>query len=161
MEKEKKNGRTKSIGVSNYLRKDMEATFKTAVDPPAVNQIEFHPYLQRAGDYVPWMQSKGIQVEAFKGLAPISQVSDGPLVPIIQRIAKEHNTTDACVLLAWHRSKRVLAVTTTRKKERLHEYLRSLQVNLTDAEVEEITRVGNSHPARTAYKDRFEDGDWS
>ena len=47
MEKVKELGLTKSIGVSNYLPKHLEATLKTAKVPPSVNQIEFHPYLQR------------------------------------------------------------------------------------------------------------------
>lgn len=47
MEKLKEAGLTKSIGVSNYLPKHLEAVLKTAKVVPACNQIEFHPYLQR------------------------------------------------------------------------------------------------------------------
>jgi diketogulonate reductase-like aldo/keto reductase len=39
-------GLTKSIGVSNYLPEHLEWILETATIPPAINQIEFHPYLQ-------------------------------------------------------------------------------------------------------------------
>ena len=46
MEQLKKEGLTKSIGVSNYLPEHLEWILETASVPPAINQIEFHPYLQ-------------------------------------------------------------------------------------------------------------------
>jgi diketogulonate reductase-like aldo/keto reductase len=39
-------GLTKSIGVSNYLPEQLGWILETAKIPPAINQIEFHPYLQ-------------------------------------------------------------------------------------------------------------------
>lgn len=47
MEEIKRAGKAKSIGVSNYLLPHAEATLAGATIPPAFNQIEFHPYLQR------------------------------------------------------------------------------------------------------------------
>lgn len=47
MEAVQKAGLAKTIGVSNYRPQDLEAILKTAKVTPAVNQIEFHPYLQR------------------------------------------------------------------------------------------------------------------
>lgn len=37
-------GKAKSIGISNFLQKDVEAILKTAKIIPAINQIEYHPY---------------------------------------------------------------------------------------------------------------------
>lgn len=45
----KNQGLTKSIGVSNYLPEHLEWILETCSIPPAINQIEFHPYLQHAG----------------------------------------------------------------------------------------------------------------
>lgn len=47
MEALKSIGKARSIGVSNHARADIEATLQTAVDPPVINQVEYHPYLQR------------------------------------------------------------------------------------------------------------------
>ena len=47
MEDLKEQGLTKSIGVSNYFTEHLDYIFETCKVPPAINQIEFHPYLQR------------------------------------------------------------------------------------------------------------------
>lgn len=161
MEEVKKAGKAKSIGVSNYQRPQLEATLKTAVDPPVVNQLEYHPYLQRANGYIPWMQQHGIQVEAFKGLTPVARCPDGPLVEVVSRIAKEHETTDSCVMLGWLLNKGVVAVTTTRKTDRLQEYARALEVKLDDAEVDEIAKVGEQHHVRFYFPERYSEDDRS
>lgn len=46
MEEMQAQGLTKSIGVSNYFVEQLEYILETAKVIPAINQIEFHPYLQ-------------------------------------------------------------------------------------------------------------------
>lgn len=46
MEELKQQGLARSIGVSNYLPEHLEWILETAQVPPAINQIEFHAYLQ-------------------------------------------------------------------------------------------------------------------
>ncbi|KAM3448839.1 hypothetical protein MY3296_007470 [Beauveria thailandica] len=53
--------KARSIGVSSYLRSRIETTLRTARDLPLLNQIEHHPYLQHANDYLPWLPGNGIQ----------------------------------------------------------------------------------------------------
>ena len=50
MEEVKKTGKVRSIGVSNFQRHHLETILQTATVIPAINQLEFHPYLQRSGD---------------------------------------------------------------------------------------------------------------
>jgi len=45
----KAQGLTKSIGVSNYLPEHLNWILESCQTPPAINQIEFHPYLQHEG----------------------------------------------------------------------------------------------------------------
>ncbi len=47
MEELKAQGLTKSIGVSNYLPEHLDWILETCTVSPSINQIEFHPYLQR------------------------------------------------------------------------------------------------------------------
>jgi diketogulonate reductase-like aldo/keto reductase len=53
LEKVKASGKARSIGVSNFQRAHIETITKNGGTIPSVNQIEFHPYLQRANDFVP------------------------------------------------------------------------------------------------------------
>lgn len=63
MEKIKESGRARSIGVSNFLQGHLETVLQTAKVPPAINQIEFHPYLQH-GKLLDFHREKGIAVSA-------------------------------------------------------------------------------------------------
>lgn len=154
MEHMKNEGKVKSIGVSNYTRSDIEATLKGATLLPAINQIEYHPYLQRANQYIPWMRQKGIQVGSFKGLTPAVRCPQGPLQEPLARIAKGHNVTKAVILLAWLIQNNIVAVTSTTKPERLDEYARVLRTKLTQEELHEISEVGSTYRFRTSWGDR-------
>ena len=159
METIKDAGKAKSIGVSNYLQPHLEATLATVKSPPVVNQIEFQPYLQRADGFVPWMQQRGIEIEVFKGLCPLTKGKGGPLDGPLERVAEQHNVAPSAVLLRWHLQQNVVAVTTTRKMKRLEQYAQATTFTLEEEEIEEITRLRLSHHFRAGYRKRFEPDD--
>ena len=161
MEELKKADKTKSIGVSNYLRPHLEATLKEASDPPVINQIEYHPYLQRANNYIPWMHDHGIHVASFKGMTPIFRCPEGPLLEPLARIAKAHSTTQAVVVLAWLIQSNIVAVTTTTKPERLDEYAQAVKIKLKTEELHEISQVGLTYHFRNSWGDKFRHDDRS
>lgn len=70
MEKIKREGKAKSIGVSNFREKDLTEVLKIATIPPAVNQIEYHPYLQQDG-IGSFCAPLNIVVEAYSPLTPL------------------------------------------------------------------------------------------
>lgn len=161
MEEIKRAGKAKSIGVSNYLRPHAEATLAGATIPPAFNQIEFHPYLQRGDNYLSWLRENGLQVGSFKGLTPAFRAPDGPLREPLSRIAKTYDTTEAAVLINWIIQDKIVAVTTTTKPERLDEYAQALKIKLTQDELQEITDVGSTYHFRTSWSEHFEADDRS
>lgn len=156
MEQVKQSGKAKSIGVSNYLRPHLEATLRTAVSPPVINQLEFQPYLQRANHYISWMQSNSIEIEAFKGLTPLHEGRGGPLDKPIEILARKYGVGPSAILLRWYIQQNIIAITTTRKPERLEEYKQALNFQLSTAEMEEITQIGLSHHFRAASQKRFD-----
>ncbi|OJJ61224.1 hypothetical protein ASPSYDRAFT_77452 [Aspergillus sydowii CBS 593.65] len=94
-------GKVRSIGVSNFTQKKIEELLETAKIPPAVNQIEAHPYLQQRG-LLEWSKEKGILVTGYSPLGNniynIPRTVDDPLVI---EIAKTLNKTPAQVLISW------------------------------------------------------------
>jgi L-glyceraldehyde reductase len=57
LEKLVKAGKIRSIGVSNFTIAETEKLLKTATIPPAVNQIEAHPYLLQP-EVLKWHKEK-------------------------------------------------------------------------------------------------------
>ncbi|KAK0710558.1 NADP-dependent oxidoreductase domain-containing protein [Apiosordaria backusii] len=161
LEAVKASGLARSIGVSNFQRRHLEAVLETCTEPPTVNQLEFHPYLQRSGDFIPWMREKGIEVSSFKTLAPITVAAGGPLDPVISSIATNHVTTPGIVLLSWAIGKNIIPITTTGKGDRMDEYLRAVALKLSPQEQEEISRVGLQHHFRWWGQRFFEPDDRS
>lgn len=81
-----KEGRIKSIGVSNFLPHHLHALMKTEI-PPMVNQIEFHPgqMQQETFDYC---RKNGILVEAWGPLGSGKVLSNLDLVGIAAKYKK-------------------------------------------------------------------------
>ena len=60
MEKLVDAGKCKAIGISNFNEQDITDLLKTARHPPAVHQLETHPYLQQH-DFIEVCQTKSIR----------------------------------------------------------------------------------------------------
>ena len=161
MEDAKASGKVKSIGVSNFQKSHLEIILKTAIERPTINQLEFHPYLQRSGNYLPWMREQGIEVSSFKGLAPITVAKGGPLDGPLAKIAEKYRVNIDVVLLRWHIEQNVVPITTTTKKERMLDYLKALEIRLSPDEVEEISQIGQTHHFRWWGKQFFDPNDRS
>ena len=66
-------GLCKSIGISNFGVGHLEQLYKYATIPPAVNQIELTPFLQRQ-ELVDYCRSKDIVLEVCKAIRVIDIV---------------------------------------------------------------------------------------
>lgn len=159
MEAVKAEGKVRSIGVSNFERKDLEVIVETCSVVPVHNQLEYHPYLQRANDFVPWMHGNRIEVSSFKTLAQITVAQDGPLGPPLSSIAEKHSTTRTAVVLSWAMSQNIVAITTTSKERRMEEYLSAVDLELDCDELEKITQVGLQHHFRWWSQSYFDPED--
>lgn len=165
MEEVKASGKARSVGVSNFVRKDLEMILRgSPKEVPVVNQLEYHPYIQRENDgvpYIPWMQEQGIQVEAFKVLTPLARCPEGPLVGPLERMAKAHNVSDSAVMLRWFLQQNIVAIMTTRTKQRLQEYAEALAFELTRDEMDEIFTEGKKLFKRFYFPERYDPDDRS
>jgi diketogulonate reductase-like aldo/keto reductase len=93
----KADGMTRSIGVSNFRREELERLQAEAEHQPAINQVELHPYLQQH-ELRAWHVEHGIATEAWSPLAQGAALDDGT----IATIAAHHQRTPAQTILRWH-----------------------------------------------------------
>ena len=89
-------GKSRSIGVSNFTIPLIENLLKETDVVPAVNQVEFHTFLYQE-ELLNYCQEKGIQVEAYSPIARAKFLNNG----VLQEIAGKYNKTPAQVMLAW------------------------------------------------------------
>lgn len=94
-----KSGRARNVGVSNYTIRHLQELLANTTDAvPAVNQIEFHPFVyEEQRSIVEFCRQHGIVVEAYSPLARGGRVDD----PAVQTIADAHGKTNAQILLRW------------------------------------------------------------
>ena len=97
MEKLHHDGKIKSIGASNFGIGHLEDTKKYAkVWPPAVNQLELHPWLQQR-EVVEYCRKNNIVIEAYCPLVRNQKAND----PTLKAIAEKHGKTTAQVLVRY------------------------------------------------------------
>src|SRR4029077_21249990 len=84
-ERIREEGRSRSIGVSNFRVEDLERLKAEAEALPTVNQIELHPRLQQA-ELRAWHADHGIATEAWSPLAQGALLDD----PTIEAVAADH-----------------------------------------------------------------------
>ncbi|PCD03271.1 oxidoreductase [Sphingomonas spermidinifaciens] len=90
-------GRTRSIGVSNFLPEQIERLVSATGVTPVLNQIELHPRFQQA-EARAFHAEHGIVTQSWSPLGKGGLISD----PTILGIAEKHGATGAQVILAWH-----------------------------------------------------------
>ena len=90
------SGKAKAVGVSNYTIRHLEELLASSELVPAVNQVEFHPYIyEQQKELLAYCKQKGIVVEAYSPLARHSRDVDER----IAKIAEQHGKTASQVIL--------------------------------------------------------------
>ena len=91
-----KEGKARSIGVSNYYQNHLEELLSGADIIPAVNQVEFSPYLYLK-ELKEYCDNKGIRLGAYSPLTRSKKLKDIKLL----EIAKTYNKSSAQILIRW------------------------------------------------------------
>jgi len=97
-------GLVKNIGVSNFPVALLHEILADCRIPPAVNQVELHPYLQQPR-LVDYCKARGVHVQAYSPLGTPGYKEDGePSVlndPVLLEMAKEKGCTVSQLCIAW------------------------------------------------------------
>ena len=88
--------KARAIGVSNYEIGDLKELLKNTDVRPAVNQVEFHPFLYQQ-DLSQFCEKNNIQLEAYSPLTRAQRLNH----PILLEAAKKYDKTSAQVLIRW------------------------------------------------------------
>ncbi|MCJ2021340.1 aldo/keto reductase [Methylobacterium sp. E-065] len=131
-----KEGRAKSIGVSNFTPEHLATLVAETGVTPAVNQIELHPHFQRKAPRTEDARH-GIVTESWSPLGQGKELND----PAILAIAKAHGKTAAQVVLRWQVQIGCVAIPKTARPERIIENIALFDFELSTQEMDQITAL--------------------
>ena len=152
MEELVREGLVKSIGVSNFpvslLHELMAGKHEI---PPAVNQVEMHPYLQQSR-LLAYCKKRKIHVQAYSplGTSGYKEDTEPTLLedPVLRRIAATHRITPAQLCLVWALQRGTTVVAKSSSPERQaenHAAAGDRRVELSDEELSEIEGLERGH----------------
>jgi len=124
--------RCRAIGVSNFTIRHIEEITKDNGVMPAVNQVEFNPYLNQNG-LLRWCSHREIQLITSNPFAKGSRLRD----PRLLDIASHYGKSPSQVLLRWAIQKGVAVLTraTTRDEVYSHAAVFDFEISLRDMDV--------------------------
>ncbi|MUZ65638.1 aldo/keto reductase [Agrobacterium vitis] len=133
-----KDGRAKSIGVSNFQPAHLTRLYDETGVFPAVNQIELHPHFQQSG------------VRHFNAEHKITTESWSPLGqgtlfenPTLTDIAGKHGRTVAQVVLRWHLDRGLIAIPKSVTPSRIAENFAVFDFRLAEEDLAAIDALDN------------------
>lgn len=134
------SGRVRAIGVSNFLQHHLEDLLADATVTPAVDQLEFHPYLvqQPLQDYC---KARKIQYEAW---SPLMQGEIFKL-PEMEAMADSYGKSIAQVVLRWDLQKGVVTIPKSSKKERIRANADLFDFELSEEDVAKLDAMDRGH----------------
>ena len=147
------SGQTRAIGVCNFVPRNFEELFATANVPPAVDQFEFHPGMQRP-DVTRYCREKGITMQAWSPLmrGGVSRV------PALAAIGERHGKSPAQVALRWILQKDITTIPKSVHEDRIVENADVFDFELSAdemAEIDALDQDSTTRPFQAAVMRRF------
>jgi 2,5-diketo-D-gluconate reductase A len=132
-----RDGRARSIGVSNFQPHHLRRLHTEAEITPAVDQIEVHPYLTQ-DDVREFCAGHQIAVEAW---APLARGGDLLADPVVVSIARAVGKTPAQVVLRWHIQRGDILFPKSVTPARIRENIGIFDFELSGQDLEAITSL--------------------
>ena len=133
LEKLKKQGLIRSIGVSNYTIRHLEEMKKYASEMPVVNQVELHVFLQQP-ELLEYCREHKIVVEAYSPLAHGQEMDN----PIIKAIATKHSKSYAQVMLRYLIELGLVVIPKSISSDRIKENIALFDFKLDKSDLNEL-----------------------
>ena len=106
----------RAIGVSNFTVEHLDALSKISSVVPAVNQVEFHPFLHQR-ELQDHCRKQRIVLEAYSPLMRGNRFDD----PVLQELAKARSRSVPQILIRWGLQHGVVEIPKSTRPERIRE----------------------------------------
>jgi len=135
-----KAGRCRAIGVSNYTVRHLRETLGKRTVVPAVDQVEFHPFLYQR-DLTAFCASNGIAVEAYSPLTRGQRLRD----PTIRSVARKVGRSAGQVLIRWSLQHGLIAIPKASNPDHIRENSEVFDFELSEDDMAALDALDESH----------------
>jgi diketogulonate reductase-like aldo/keto reductase len=139
MERIAAEGRCRAIGVSNYTVRHLEELLGSCKIVPAVNQVEFTPFLYQQ-ELLSFCRSHGIQLEAYSPLTRGQRLSH----PVIAGLADKYQRSSAQILIRWALQHEVIAIPKARSRSHVQENISVFDFSISAQDMESLNRLNEN-----------------
>ena len=145
-----KEGRIRSIGVSNFLQSHLQTLLDETGVLPVVNQIELNPRFQQP-ELRAFHADNNIVTESW------SPLGNGMLWdnPVLKPIAEKHQRSVAQVILRWHLQLGCMVIPKSVTPQRIRENINLFDFALDDHDMKAIAALHDSEARHGPDPERF------
>lgn len=138
MEKAYKEGKVKSIGLSNFNQEQIEEILDLCEVKPAVLQTEVHPYFQEQ-ELKKFLRKEGMFIQAWYPLGH----GDKALLeePLFTELGKKYGKSNAQIILRWHIQAGNIVIPGSKNPAHIKDNFDLFDFALTAGEMEEIAAL--------------------
>ena len=151
----KKEGKTRTIGVSNYSQSHIQEIINEGLEVPEFNQIELHPWCQK-NELVSFLKEKNIKIVAYSSLVPLEgwraqpnqdsaksqgmkEIGADNSSPF-KRMSAKYGVSEAQILLKWGLQRGFVILPKSSDESRIRENF-DLSFQIDDDDMKEISTM--------------------
>lgn len=138
-----RQGRVRSIGVSNFNEDHLERIIGETGVKPVVNQIELHPRFQQR-DKRDFHKKHDIRIESWSPLGSGRMLDDA----MVGRIAETHGKSIAQVIIRWHLQEGLIVIPKSVHADRIAQNIDVFDFELSPAEMLTIAGLDKGKSGR-------------
>jgi diketogulonate reductase-like aldo/keto reductase len=133
------NRRCRAIGVSNYTVTHLEELLGLCHTPPAVNQVEFSPFLYQKG-LLDFCRSHDIRLEAYSPLTKGTRLED----PRLAAVAGRYSKSPAQILIRWALQHDLVVIPKSADEHRIRENAAVFDFELTEEDMSALDAMNEN-----------------
>lgn len=132
----------RSLGLSNFTKRDIQQLFEVAEIKPVYNQLELHPYMTQK-PLLEYCESKGMVVSCWSPLGSGSwsdvKFEDKPMAdPVITRLAEKYGVSAGQVIIKWDVQQGRVVIPKSESEKNMRANLELDHFSLTEQELNAI-----------------------
>lgn len=138
MEKAVREGKVRSIGISNFEGEPLEEILKIAEIKPAIIQVEAHPYYPQK-ELKERISEIGMHVQAWYPLGHGDPTLQNQ--PVFGKLASKYNKSKAQIILRWHVQSGNIVIPGSKNPAHIRDNADIFDFELSEEEMKEIAEI--------------------